>query len=144
MSTPAELLESLAAGTPVSELVSLRKTVHLGPMRGSQTLTVRSDLKVIASQFEPAKGIGKQDPPRELGAISPAQLQTVAHQLLAVGVHLPPPNPPGPGGAEVEFGMTVGEERLSVRKPSFSISRDPNWSAASLTFDAIRKSFDTP
>ncbi len=141
MSTPDQILISLAEGTPVTELALLRKTVHKGPMRGSETLTVRSDLKAITNEYVPAKGVGKQDPPKEIGTISPEQLQQIAKLFVAMGVHLPPRTDPAPGGAEVEFGLTIGDQRLSLRKPSYAVNGDPNWSAASIFFDDLRKKF---
>jgi hypothetical protein len=110
-------------------------------MRGSETLSVRTDLKAIANEYIPAKGVGKQDPPREVGTISTEEMQKIAKLFLAMGVHLPPGADPAPGGAEVEFGVTIGDQRVSLRKPSYAVNGDPNWSAASMFFDELRKKF---
>lgn len=139
MSTPEQILTSLAEGNAVAEVALLRKTLHKGAMRGSETLSVRTDLKAIANEYVPAKGVGKQDPPREVGTISTEEMQKIAKLFLAMGVHLPPGADPAPGGAEVEFGVTIGDQRVSLRKPSYAVNGDPNWSAASIFFDDLRK-----
>lgn len=134
-------LNALVAGQSPAELTMLRMTAHLGPMRGSESFALLSDGTAKSWAFVPSKGIGKQDPHKVLGSVDAATLAEVAKLLLAVGVHRPPAVPPVPGGAEVELGVSVGEENASLRKASFAIKNDPAWQAAHLKFEAIKKSF---
>jgi hypothetical protein len=140
MLTVEESLRQLAAGLRLDSVVALRITTHLGAMRGSQSVQVMSDGRVITSAFVPSKGIGKQDPPVEVGTVEPEYVAEVAKALLAAGAHVAGPEP-APGGAEVELGVTMGDVRQSVRKPSFNAARDPNFAAAMKLFDDAKKRF---
>jgi hypothetical protein len=138
--TVEESLNELAVGRKLEPVISLRMTVHLGAMRGSQSVQVKSDGKVLTSAFVPSKGIGKQDPPLEIGTVEPEYVAQVAKALLAAGAHLVGPET-APGGAEVELGVTMGDVRQSVRKPSFNAARDPNFAAAMKLFEDAKKRF---
>jgi hypothetical protein len=134
-------LQALAAGQHAADPVILRMTVHLGPMRGSESFALLSDGSAKTWAFVPSKGIGKQDPHKVVGHVDATTLAEAARLFLAIGVHTPPADPPPPGGAEVEFGVQVGEAKASLRKASFAIKNDPNWQALHAKYEALKKQF---
>ncbi|MBA4018397.1 MAG: hypothetical protein C0483_14620 [Pirellula sp.] len=136
-------LKGLVEGRHPAELTMLRMTAHLGPMRGSESFALLSDGSAKSWAFVPSKGIGKQDPHKLVGTVDAATLAEVAGLLLAIGVQQPPADPPPPGGAEVEFGVSVGDAKSSLRKASFAIKNDPAWLAVHAKFEALKKSFVT-
>ncbi|MGC3966812.1 MAG: hypothetical protein QM775_05395 [Pirellulales bacterium] len=141
MENIAAALQSLAAQQHPTEPVILRMTAHLGPMRGSESFALISDGSAKTWAFVPSKGIGKQDPHKVVGHVDVATLAEAAQMFLAIGVHTPPADPPAPGGAEVEFGVQVGEAKASLRKASFAVKNDPVWQALHVKYEALKKQF---